>query len=360
MAYLTVQNVTKRFRRDVALADVSLSVERGETMAVFGPSGCGKTTLLRVIAGIHEPDQGSVILDGHRLDGLTPEHRDVGMAFQNFALYPHLSAFENIASPLRAHRVTGAEIRQRVGRVAELLRIGHVLDHLPRSLSNGQKQRTSLARSLVRAPSVVLLDDPLRNVDAKLRYEMRFELPRLLRSTDTTALYVTQDYKEAMAIGDRVAVLTDGRLVQIDTPETIYTEPANTDVARLFGDPTINLAEASAADGTLAAFGVRVPAPADGRHHLVGLRPEHIAISLEQVPGAVPMELDAVMPLNVRAILLLRTADGQELLASCSEDEAARFPRRHQAVWARIRPDDLLFFDPDSGVRRAAAAAATA
>ena len=355
MGYLRVENVTKRFRREAALSEVSLAVGRGETMAVFGPSGCGKTTLLRVIAGIHEPDEGAVFLDGQQLDGLSPEHRDVGMAFQNFALYPHLSAFENIASPLRAHRVAEAEIRQRVGDVAALLRISHVLDHLPRSLSNGQKQRTSLARSLVRAPSVVLLDDPLRNVDAKLRYEMRFELPRLLRSTETTALYVTQDYKEAMAIGDRVAVLTGGRLVQIDTPDRIYTDPANTDVARLFGDPTINLAEAVAGDGRLTVFGTQVPAPAGGPRHLVGLRPEHIRVSLEPTPGAVAVALDAVMPLNVRAILLLRTADGRELLATCSEDQATRFPRHHAEVWATIRPDDLLFFDPDGGARRAAA-----
>ena len=213
----------------------------GECLVVFGPSGCGKTTLLRLIAGILEPDAGDVVIAGESVSDRGPQSRGVAMAFQNFALYPHMSAYENIASPLRARGVDEKTIDAKVHEVAKLIRIDHVLDHLPRQLSNGQKQRTSLARSLVHAPSVLLLDDPLRNVDAKVRYEMRLELPRVFRRFGSTVIYVTQDYKEAMALGDRVGVLLDGRFRQLDVPARVYREPVDTRVANLFGDPPINL-----------------------------------------------------------------------------------------------------------------------
>ena len=197
--------------------------------------------LLRLIAGMMEPDAGDIAIDGQSIVDVNPEHRDVGMAFQNYALYPHMTAFENIASPLRARDVTQAEIAARVNETARMLRIDHVLDHLPKALSQGQKQRTALARSLVGRPGVVLLDDPLRNVDAKIRYEMRFELPRVLRRYESTVVYVTQDYKEAMALGDRVAVLVDGAFRQVAAPHEVYDLPGTTRIARLFGDPPINL-----------------------------------------------------------------------------------------------------------------------
>ena len=194
MAYLEVKSASKSFGKKKVLAGLSLEVESGECVVVFGPSGCGKTTLLRLIAGVLEPDQGEVWIDGKSVMSVAPEARGVAMAFQNFALYPHMDAFENIASPLRARKLPEEEVKQRVHQIAGLLRIDHVLDHLPRQLSNGQKQRTSLARSLVHGPSVLMLDDPLRNVDAKIRYEMRLELPRVFRKFHSTVLYVTQDY----------------------------------------------------------------------------------------------------------------------------------------------------------------------
>jgi multiple sugar transport system ATP-binding protein len=258
---------------------------------------------------------------------------------------------------LRARRQPEDEIRRRVREVASLLRIEHVLDHFPRALSNGQKQRTALARALVPGPSVLLLDDPLRNVDAKLRYEMRIELPRVLRAFGATVVYVTQDYKEAMALGDRVAVLMDGRFRQVAAPADIYREPVHMQIARLFGDPTINLYPCRPQQDGLELFGLRwaleTPAAA-GRDCLIGIRPEHIEVHTEEVPGAVPVELDAVTPLNVRAVLLLKAGDGQELLATCTEEEVARFPRGHRAVWARIRLDPALLFDRASGLRVAA------
>jgi len=285
MTFLSLDHVTKKFKRETVLDQVSLDVEKGETVAIFGPSGGGKTILLRLIAGVLDPDGGDIRIDGRSVIHEPPESRKLGMAFQNFALYPHFTAYDNIASPLRALKQSETDVRKGVHQVAELLQIDHVLTHLPKALSNGQKQRTSLARSLVRGPKLLLLDDPLRNVDAKLRYEMRIELPRLLKQTDATVLYVTQDYKEAMALGDRIAVLNDNRFAQIDTPARIYRHPVSTKVARLLGDPTINLQQvrsAAATDGvSVELFGQtfhlqRVPASAANRECMIGIRPEHI------------------------------------------------------------------------------------
>lgn len=223
---LVLSNITRRYGRNTVLDDVTLDVPRGETLVLFGPSGAGKTVLLRLIAGVVEPDGGTVFIDGRDVQGVEPEARGIGMAFQNFALFPHLSAHENIATPLYALGDDVSKRAARVERVAKLSKIDHVLKQNPGALSNGQKQRTSLARALVAEPALLLLDDPLRNVDAKLRFEMRRKLPRPLAALGTTVVYVTQDYKEAMALGDRIAVLVDGRIEQIGTPGEIYLAPA--------------------------------------------------------------------------------------------------------------------------------------
>jgi multiple sugar transport system ATP-binding protein len=354
-ARLAVADIAKRYGRAQVLDGVSLEVEGGETVVVCGPSGAGKTVLLRLVAGTDAPDRGDIRIDGRSVLGLGAEEREVGMAFQNFALYPHLSAFANIASPLQARGLDQAEIKERVEKIAALLRIGHVLGHYPRELSNGQKQRTSLARALVRGPGVLLLDDPLRNVDAKLRYEMRLELPRLLASFGSAVIYVTQDYREAMALGSRIAVLRQGRFEQVAAPGVVYGEPASVEIARLFGDPTINLFRCRPHDGAVQLLGdrVRIDGMADisGREVLIGIRAEDIEVATEPVPDAVPAELDAVTPLNVRAVLYLRGRNGEELLATVAEDEALRFGRGHRAVWARLRPERFLAFDPATGTR---------
>jgi multiple sugar transport system ATP-binding protein len=355
-ARLVLDGVAKRYGRAVVLDDVSLEVESGEIVVVCGPSGGGKTVLLRLIAGTEQPDQGNIRIDGKSMLGLGAEQRDVGMAFQNFALYPHLTAYQNIASPLEARGLAAAEIKQRVDKVAALLRIGHVLGHTPRELSNGQKQRTSLARALVRGPGTLLLDDPLRNVDAKLRYEMRLELPRLLASFGSAVIYVTQDYREAMALGRRIAVLRQGRFEQVGAPETVYGEPANLEIARLFGDPTINLYPCRPDREAVELLGERVPlapgmAQLAGREVMLGIRAEDIEVATEPMPGSVAAELDAVTPLNVRAVLYLRSRDGKELLATVPEDDALRFGRGHRPVWAKLAPDRFLAFDPATGAR---------
>ena len=323
MAGLEIKSVSKTFGTVRTADSLSLAVEPGEIVAVFGPSGGGKTVLLRMIAGMFEPDEGDILIGGRSIVGAAPERRSIGMAFQNFALFPHMTARANIASGLRAKR--GADAVARVQAISRLLKIEHVLGHMPRELSNGQKQRTALARALVGNPDVLLLDDPLRNVDAKLRYEMRLELPSLLRRGKAAVLYVTQDYREAMAIADRIAVLVDGRLEQVASPEEIYARPASVAVARLFGDPSINLAEIVpfVEHGTLFATisGARVPLGAAdalpaGRPYWLGIRPEDLRISFSGGEDAMPARVLAITPMHEKAVLLLRLDDGREWLAS--------------------------------------------
>ena len=362
MARLQLNSLAKSFKTGPVFTDLSLSVEAGEIVVVFGPSGTGKTVLLRLVAGVQEPDSGTILIDGDDVTEAAPEQRGVGMAFQNFALFPHMSAFDNIASPLAARHAAPDKVKQGVASIAQMLKIEHVLGHAPRELSNGQKQRTALARALVAAPKVLLLDDPLRNVDAKLRYEMRLELPRLLKSFDAAVLYVTQDYKEAMALADRIAVLRDGRIEQWSEPATIYRAPASIDVARLFGDPTINLlpcrVDGNGGRASIDLFGRTIGLPeehaASGRDCVAGLRPEHVVVHTDNPPGAIPFDLDAVMPVNVRSVLYLRGPLGEELLATVGESAAARFGRGHRKVWVTFAPEDILLFDAASGARVAA------
>jgi multiple sugar transport system ATP-binding protein len=364
MSFLELQSLSKSYRRVSVINELSLSVERGEFLVIFGPSGSGKTVLLRLIAGMVPPDAGRIIIGGRDITNDDPDRRDIGMAFQNFALYPHMTAFENIASPLRSRRLDQASIDRQVHAAAQLLRIDHVVSHLPRALSNGQKQRTALARALVAEPSVLLLDDPLRNVDAKVRYEMRLELPRLLRARDTTVIYVTQDYKEAMALGDRIAVLADGGFSQLGTPEMIYNRPASSRIARLFGDPPINLLDAARdGDNALRVAANRIALPQGSGLNgssacVLGIRPEDVAVSLDEQSGAVPVEIDAVTPLNDRQVMLLRADDGTEIFASAPQSgvlsssfKALSEERGRRRAWARLDMARAHFFEPESGAR---------
>ncbi len=325
MTTLQLKNIVKRYKTNTVLDNLSLDVADGETLVLFGPSGAGKTVLLRLVAGVIDPEEGQILIGGEDVADIDAEHRGIGMAFQNFALFPHMSAFDNIASPLTATNATKDAISAGVHKVAKLLKIDHVLSHHPKALSNGQKQRTALARALAGSPPLLLLDDPLRNVDAKLRFEMRLELPRLLAAQGATVVYVTQDYKEAMALGDRIAVMSQGRIRQIGTPEDIYNTPADIEIARLFGDPTINLLDVtpkSVPDGVyveLSNVKVALPGmPSDvvGKTCVIGLRPETIAFTDAGAPGAIPVTVEAETPLNEKTVTLVLTARGREILVS--------------------------------------------
>lgn len=322
---LKLTAISKSFKTDQVLSDVSLTVPTGKTLVLFGPSGAGKTVLLRLIAGVIEPDAGQIEIAGVDVDGVEPEHRNIGMAFQNFALFPHMDAMANIASPLTAQRKDKGAIEAGVHALAKLLKIDHVLGHKPKELSNGQKQRTALARALAGKPKVLLLDDPLRNVDAKLRFEMRLELPRLLADQNATVIYVTQDYKEAMAFGDEIAVINGGVIQQIGTPEEIYLRPANTEIARLFGDPVINFLDIEPQQDASGIFAMisdkRVELDPSysaviGRPCILGIRPEAVLFSTADQANAVPVMVEVETPLNEKTVNLCLTARGREIMAS--------------------------------------------
>jgi len=354
---IQLTDIVKSFKTDRVLDGLSLSVAKGETLVLFGPSGAGKTVLLRLIAGVIDPDEGQIVVNGVNMDGVEPEDRGIGMAFQNFALFPHMDAHANIASPLTARRETKESIGNRVTEVARLLKIEHVLGHKPKELSNGQKQRTALGRALAAEPSILLLDDPLRNVDAKLRFEMRLELPRLLKAQEATVIYVTQDYKEAMALGDRIAVMSEHGIAQVGTPEEIYLTPSNTGIARLFGDPAINLLdvvpEQGASGPEVQLSGTRVSldagyASAAGRECILGIRPEAIRFADADTPGAFPVGIEAETPLNEKTVTLAATQAKREILISRPAGTPA--PDRGTAHIA-IDSASVLLFDRATGDR---------
>lgn len=351
MSTLELRGATKRYKKDTVVDNVSLNVDDGETLVLFGPSGAGKTVLLRMIAGVVEPDEGSVLIDGYDMAEVEAEDRGVGMAFQNFALFPHMNAFDNIASPLTAGRNSREVIQAGVEKVARLLKIDHVLTHTPRELSNGQKQRTALARALAGSPPILLLDDPLRNVDAKLRFEMRLELPQLLAKQGATVIYVTQDYKEAMALGNRIAVLADGQIKQVGTPADIYLAPRTLNIARLFGDPVINLFDVVGKRDDSGVFvelsGVRVPlneskAACVDTPAVLGIRPESIVFVPEGTAGAIPITIEAETPLNEKIVTLALTKNKREVLIS--RPSGSDGPASGQA-FVSIDQQALLLFD---------------
>ncbi len=332
MSYLDLDNLSKSFKDDKIISNLNAKIEKGEFFVVFGPSGSGKTVLLRLLSGIMMADNGEIKMDNQIINELHPEERDVSMAFQNFALYPHMKAYENIASPLRAKNknMPENEIHEKVNEIANLLKIGHVLNQFPKELSNGQKQRTSLARSLVDKPSVVLLDDPLRNVDAKIRFEMRLELPKVLKEFNTTVIYITQDFREAMALGDRIAVLYDGKFNDIDSPKNIYQNPSSLTTAKLFGDPTINNFDATIKkqDGFVEVdvngeiFNLKRNTKIQDGKCIVGIRPEDIVLSNDHSENSIEVEFRTKTPLNLRIVFLVRLKNGLELLCSTTEEES--------------------------------------
>ena len=288
---LTINDVFKQFGSVEALRGTSFDAEPGEFFALLGPSGAGKTTLLRIIAGIEQPDRGRVLLDGRDVADIPVRARDTAMVFQSFALYPHLSTFENLAYPLREARVGSSEIKKRVGEIAEMLRLSHALSRKPSTLSGGEQQRCAIGRALIRRPKLLLLDEPLTNLDAKLRHDTRAEFKRLHRELrDTTIIYATPDQIEALSMGQRIGVLREGRIVQVGAPQTLYTEPRDEFVASLVGDPPINLIAATLKDvggkRTLALPFVDLDAAPwktslsqfpSGARFVVGVRPQAIA-----------------------------------------------------------------------------------
>lgn len=275
---LDLLNFTKRFGDNVVIENMDLTVDSGEMIALLGPSGCGKSTTLFAICGIHRIDEGQLLFGGKDVSNLPSQKRNVGVVFQNYALYPHMTIFENIAFPLKVQKLENTHIDRRVREIAELVHIEALLKRRPAQLSGGQQQRVALARALVRNPDVLLLDEPLANLDAKLRLEMRSEIRRLQRETGITAILVTHDQVEAMSMCDRIALMNEGRIVQYDKPENMYRKPVDQFVAGFLGNPPISFVETELNGGKYQIPGghqlVLNLAPSDGDQINIGIRPE--------------------------------------------------------------------------------------
>ena len=344
----------------VAVADASFEVRPGELLVLVGPSGCGKSTLLRMIAGLESITSGTLSIDGRVVNDMAPKDRDIAMVFQNYALYPHMSVAENLGFGLRLRGQPKDEIARRVAEAAHTLGLTEVLDRRPAVLSGGQRQRVALGRALVREPKVFLLDEPLSNLDAKLRHSMRVEIARLHRDLAVTMVYVTHDQIEAMTLGQRIVVLKDGEIQQIDAPMQLYAKPANVFVAGFLGTPSMNLLRGSFADEGQprfeaggVAFVLDEIQPAAlfalrGLDIVLGVRPEDLLTSDEPTEATGPKaRVDVVEPVGNEAYLHLRCGDH----ALVSRQPADRLPTPGQEVWLRYASAKLHFFDAASGKR---------
>jgi multiple sugar transport system ATP-binding protein len=378
-AGIELVNVTKRFKGGVeAVKDVSLTVEPGEFVVLVGPSGCGKSTLLRMIAGLEEVSVGRVRIGGRDVTTQLPQQRDVAMVFQSYALYPRMSVRRNLGFGLRMRRTPKAERERRVADVADVLGLEHLLDRRPGALSGGQRQRVAMGRAIVREPRVFLMDEPLSNLDAKLRVSMRAQLTLLHQRLGVTTVYVTHDQVEAMTLGQRVAVLRDGLLQQVDTPQHLFRYPVNLFVAAFIGSPSMNFVQATVGDGAVSFAGTRIPLPAGSalagmnRSVILGMRPTAFTAdavngwpTLQVTPEVVEelgderyviFDVDAprVDTEETRAAVDARVSDDALLLP----EDRARFTVRlptdtaievGRSVSLAVNPDRLYFFDPDSG-----------
>ena len=297
MAPITFERVSKKFDDTVAVDDLSIEVHDGEFLVLVGPSGCGKTTALRMLAGLEEITSGRVLIGDRVVNNVAPGSRDVAMVFQSYALYPHMTVYDNLAFGLRNRKLPKPEIQRRVGQAADVLELEPLIKRKPRQLSGGQRQRVALGRAIVREPAAFLMDEPLSNLDAALRLQTRAEILKLQKRLGTTTIYVTHDQVEAMTMGDRIAVMRQGVLQQIGTPEELYTAPANTFVAGFMGSPAMNLVPAE-----LLGVG--------DSSRLAGFRPEHVRLGGEQASGAqLTAQVEVVEYLGDEQIAHLRFGD---------------------------------------------------
>src|SRR3989442_1126048 len=358
MATVTYDHVTKRFGDVVAVNDLNLAVRDAEFLVLVGPSGCGKTTALRMLAGLEEQTSGDIFIGERIVNDVAPKDRDIAMVFQNYALYPHMSVYDNMAFGLKLRGMPKAEIERRVNEVGKLLGLSQLLKRKPKELSGGQRQRVAVGRAIAREPAVFLMDEPLSNLDAKLRIQTRAMLQQLHQRIRRTTIYVTHDQVEAMTMGDRIAVMNEGPLQQLDTPETLHDRPANLFVAGFIGSPAMNFfpakvvgspGQAVADAGFFKAPLKGKPAEALGKDVILGVRPEDIDdVTHAQQDGHLPVDarVDVVEFLGNELQLLL-TADGQTFIARVSTDTQTR-PGATIRVGFDLRK--LHVFDKDTEV----------
>ena len=352
MAKVRVEQLTKTFGRVCALDHVSCTFEDGQFTVLVGPSGCGKTTLLRSIAGLEEPSSGTMYIGEENVSGAPPWERDLAMVFQSYALYPHMTVFQNIAFPLTAVKVSKQEIQRRVHETARILQIEELLARRPRELSGGQMQRVALGRSIVRKPAVFLMDEPLSNLDAKLRVAMRAELKHLQQELGVTTIYVTHDQAEAMTLGDQLIVMNRGQIQQIGKPEDVYRHPCNEFVAGFIGSPSMNFLRCGydAAKGALVSESFAYPVSAqagaslkvgDPKSLVLGVRPEDLVISLAPSPNAIRATVYVTEQLGRE--ILVNASVRQEIIRGFAAPDTQL--KTDQAVWLSFPEAALHVFD---------------
>jgi len=362
MAEIRLENIHKTFGKVVAVQDISLTVPDGEFIVLLGPSGCGKTTLLRCIAGLEQVDTGRVFIGGRDVTGLAPRSRDIAMVFQSYAVFPHMTVFDNIAFGLQMQKQPGAEIKKRVRAAAGLLQIETLLDRYPAQLSGGQRQRVAVARALVMEPAVLLLDEPLSNLDAKLRLRMRTELKRLHKMVEYTIVYVTHDQVEAMSLADRMAVMNQGVLIQEGAPLEIYNRPQNVFVAGFIGSPPINFLKArlTEKDGDLFVttqdFALRLPpdraakAQESARSNdvVLGIRPQDVhelaRVGWTEGDNRIRATVDVVEPLGDAVVVTVITGEGS-LQITLPADIRAQVDQPLELV---VDVNRVHLFDPET------------
>ena len=352
MAHVELDGITKSFGAVSVLSPLTLAIDKGEFVVLVGPSGCGKTTTLRILAGLETASSGRVRIGGRDVTGARPGERDIAMVFQNYALYPHMTVRQNIGYAMKVHGRPPAEIEARVTEAARLLALDPYLDRKPKNLSGGQRQRVAIGRALVRQPQVFLFDEPLSNLDAKLRVEMRTEIKLLQRRLGTTAVYVTHDQVEAMTMADRVVVMRAGRIEQVADPITLYERPVNRFVANFIGSPAMNFFDGAIAGGEVVLGSQRLPLPpaeaarlGDRAAVVFGIRPEHMRHSVHE--ASLTLTPEAIEPLGAHT-LLLGTAEGQRVTAQVDPRFGAV---AGQPATVTIDMTQAHFFDPATEAR---------
>lgn len=360
MAEIRLQNLRKTYGKVAAIKDLSLDIRDGEFLVLLGPSGCGKTTTLRALAGLETLDRGKILIGRRDVTPLPPGRRGIAMVFQSYAVFPHMRVYDNIVFGLRMRHVPPAEQRRRAEEAADLLQISPLLNRYPAQLSGGQRQRVAVARAIVMQPDVLLMDEPLSNLDALLRLHMRAELKRLHRELSSTTVYVTHDQTEALSLGDRIAVMKDGEIVQCASPIDIYDRPASRFVGGFIGTPPMNFLDGKlrgrngtmtveTAGGEIPLSAGRIPASGDGAV-VVGIRPEHIDVLSEAQPGSLAAEIVVAEPAGPTQLLTVQA--GQQILKVSVPSDLAVQPGSR--VWLRLNPSRIRLMDPSTGAALAA------
>lgn len=358
MAEIRLENIQKYFGAVHVIREVNLTIKDREFCVLLGPSGCGKTTTLRAIAGLEEIDEGRILIDGKPVQDLHASDRDIAFVFQLYALYPHLTVFENLAFPLRATRMPDAEVRKSVTSVAEAIGITHLLKMRPSALSGGDMQRVAIGRALVRRPKALLMDEPIGALDAKLREQMRIELKRLHLENGSTSIYVTHDQVEAMSLADTVVVMHDGVLQQVGSPSEVYLRPANLFVAQFIGSPVMNIADAQfrqdAGHASVVVHGEPFEMPPEALARIaskpakdmaLGIRPEGVVLSHEETPGAHEVGVHLIQPYGPFDIVDLTVGSGTLRARTPSGFVSGK----GQRVWAKLDAAQAHFFDKGTG-----------